>query len=95
MAKNDIYTVRSIVNQPLHWLILKCDLDFNPTGSYIVSKSPHSYNCDCFAGNKPTCRHRMLLLEFQIEKRIDSNWWMHVDHTKKQPLWLEGPNQQV
>lgn len=87
MSKKDIYSIRS-TEDPTKFRILKCDMDFNPTGEYHVSKNPSgSMNCSCFAGNKDVCRHRTMVIEFQLSKKVDSNSWFHFESRK----WVQGP----
>jgi hypothetical protein len=41
--------------------------------------------CPCFAGSKPTCRHRTMFQKFLEEKRIGSGWLYDFDNDR----WLE------
>lgn len=89
MARKELYQIRKTDNS--HWRILKCDEDFNPTGEYQVSKTGSHLECSCFASNKPICRHRIMVPEFEVENRFDSHWWYSFDKKK----WVEGPKQEA
>ena len=59
MSKHECYTVRKLT--PNQFRVEKCDLDYNPTGFYDVSRVRGRFFCDCLAGNKETCRHREMV----------------------------------
>lgn len=41
--------------------------------------------CTCFAGSKPTCRHRQMLRLFQAEDRVGKGWLYHFDNKQWYP----------
>ena len=97
MSYKHRYTVRSIKpphNQDLEtWSIIKFDRDHDLEGTYIVSKiySPSAPGgsillCDCFASNKPTCRHREMIKIFLSDNAVDSG--RTYDYDKKR--WFDA-----
>lgn len=90
MSYKELYTVRTSPHLgPNNWEVLKCERDdfFSPTGKYQVTKVGTNYECTCPAAHKPTCRHRMMIPEFEVEQRINSHWWFNFDKKR----WIEGP----
>lgn len=85
MAKHELYTFRT--REPNKWTCVKVDKDFNPTGTYEMSKTGTYIECSCFASNKPTCRHRQMIPEFEVEDRFNSHWFYSFD----KGVWIEGP----
>lgn len=55
--------------------ITKFDDDFNVESSYLVSET----ECECPQGSKPTCRHRKMLPQFLVTKRVNSQWFLNYD----------------
>lgn len=65
-----LYAVK--VADLVNYEITKFDSDFNMESSYIVSKT----ECTCPQGSKPTCRHRKMLPQFLITKRVNTQWFL-------------------
>lgn len=83
MGRNNIYTVLSGTND--NWNVVKMDRDFTVEDTYFVNKRVSV--CSCFAGNKPTCRHRQLVIKFENAKAIDSRRAYDFDKDK----WIDPP----
>lgn len=64
-----------VTDSHTNYRITKFDDDFNVESSYLVSLT----NCECPQGNKPTCRHRKMLPQFLVTKRVDSQWFLNYD----------------
>jgi len=83
MARQHIYTVMSGTTE--NWDVVKMERDFEHVETYRISK--HVNVCSCFAGNKPTCRHRLLLAMYLKEDAIDSRRAYDFDKDK----WIDPP----
>jgi hypothetical protein len=83
MARQHIYTVMS--GNEMNWDVIKMERDFEHVETYHISK--HVSVCSCYAGSKPTCRHRELLSIFKMEDAIDSRRAYDYDKAK----WIEPP----
>jgi hypothetical protein len=89
MGRKNLYTVRG--REKGLFEVIKFDEDLNPEETYHISELDElgaSVICTCFAGSKPTCRHRQMVRVFQAENRIDSGWMYNFD--KKQ--WFKPYN---
>lgn len=56
--------------------ITKFDRDMNVESSYLVT----TYECDCPAAARPTCRHRQMLPKFLQRKAVDQPWFYNFEH---------------
>lgn len=83
MGKQNIYTVLSGTTE--NWSVVKMDRDFEEVETYHISK--HVSVCSCYAGNKPTCRHRQLLAIFQDANAVDSRRAFDFDKNR----WIDPP----
>jgi hypothetical protein len=97
MARQHVYTVKSKSKEPNSWVVYKLEKDFEPAGQYSVSRTIIQgtdkvwFNCDCYAGNKPTCRHRAMVELFLERGLIDSGAIYQFD--KQQ--FIDVPEQQL
>lgn len=105
MARGEIYTFRSgLSNISQHSRDYQCivlDKDFEKVikegrskGEYTVTVvgegTPNQFmTCSCFAGSKPICRHRTMLMLFREHDKIDSGAMYEFDKER----WVEGPKQ--
>jgi hypothetical protein len=91
MARNDYYTIKPLGENG--WNVLKVTADFEPAGGYTVSDSSNHLECDCFAGNKHTCRHRDMVRMYkssaEFRQKIDNGAKYNFDKDK----WLEPVQQ--
>lgn len=90
MARNELYSVRPLRQGQDGWRVTKVDRDFNVTGGYTVG--PSTRTCDCFAGNKETCRHRQMVEKYlnpSVVTLIVDDKKEEVTKTSKQ-FWDEG-----
>ena len=85
MGKQALYGITDGPN-PQSYKCTKVENDKVET-YYISEAGARGQNlvCTCFAGNKPTCRHRQMLRLFQAEDKIGKGWLYHFD--KKE--WIE------
>lgn len=75
-----LYNCRSQTMQD--FCITKLDDDLNPESSYILvphGDDPNSFSCDCPAGVRPSCRHRLMLPFFCESNRVNSGWCLDWD----------------
>lgn len=49
--------------------------DDAPISSYLCTFD----ECDCQAGQRPTCRHRQMLPLFIAREAVDTGWWYDYD----------------
>lgn len=93
MARKEIYYVKFKGHEGFE--VIKGDLDFNPTGAYHVD--PSMRGCDCFASNKPICRHRDMVRRWMSPERLtnetvtfrekmEDNFWFEYDRQR----WVKG-----
>lgn len=87
MSRKEIYKVVPMGDTGCMWEVIKADFDFNYTGKYHVSKSTLGHmECDCFAGNKSTCRHRMMVDLF-VAVDYHHGQWYNFDKA----IWIPNP----
>jgi len=68
---------------PTGWRIIKWSDDLEVEASYELELvRGWSYRCQCFQGNKPSCRHRVMLEAFIKYKALDSNLFYDYDGGK-------------
>lgn len=73
-----VYTVNCELGQ--YYEVIKFDGMLNVESIY----TPHStrsgdISCDCFAGRYGKCRHRPIILTFNLEKRTNKRWFYDWD----------------
>lgn len=94
MARNEIYHIHPKTTDT-GFEVLKGDKDLNPTGKYTVDISGRF--CDCFAGNKSTCRHRQMVDMWRSPERLadetctfrekmEAGFWYEFDKRR----WVKG-----
>jgi len=83
MGRQNIYTV--LTGTPENWAVTKMTRDWEVEDTYYVNKTVSV--CSCFAGSKPTCRHRQLVGIFQDANAIDSRRAYDFDRGK----WIDPP----
>jgi hypothetical protein len=69
-------TLYSLRTDPLGWRTTKFD-DGEPKGSYIVTER----ECECFAGLRPSCRHRQMLPQMLAHGIANTHWFMDWDRS--------------
>ena len=62
MRKTAWYLVRG--TSP-HWEVLKFDFAGIYATTYNVGEAGNGLTCDCYAGNRETCRHRQMIQLFE------------------------------
>ena len=78
-----LYSCKSSFEQPDSYIITKFDDDLNVESSYTTNL----YSCDCPAGVRPSCRHRLMLPHFLAQARQDTDWFFcYDDQTWHQPF---------
>lgn len=55
--------------------ITKFDDDLEVESSYLLTMA----ECECPAGNRPSCRHRQMLPKFMQRHAIDTEWFLDFD----------------
>lgn len=60
----------------------KFDEDINPLENYVLAVRGSQRGCDCPAGWRPTCRHRMMFDEFVKNQAIDKNLFLDYDNKR-------------
>lgn len=90
MGKRDIYTVDNFQGQPGIYTVRKFDEGSGIlVETYTVSEITESAMvCTCFAGGRPTCRHRQMLRLFQAEERVGQGWMYKYDAK----IWVPPQN---
>lgn len=78
MSKHTQYALQGA---PPRWKVLKFERGEYIT-TYDVGLAGDNLFCDCFAGNKPTCRHRQMIALFGIKP---SGWLYNFDLKEWQP----------
>ena len=73
-----LYSLRSTPVKG-EFLITKFDRDYNPEGTYALTRS----ECSCPRSHKTGCRHRTMLPLFQQTNHINDGWFLDF-HTR---LW--------
>lgn len=77
---------------PMGYRMAKFDADLNVEASYIITNHANgTWFCSCPQGHKPTCKHRKLVNEFVLERRINTSFMLDAD-TKQwfQPVRDQG-----
>lgn len=82
MGKKSIYTIDEMAGAEGVYAVIKCDEDYNQEEQYFVSEVGNEMICTCFAGGRPTCRHRQMLRKFQAEERVGQRWYYQFDKQK-------------
>jgi hypothetical protein len=85
MSYKDYYTIKS---HSEGWTVHKVSMDFEPQGGYKVSDRSGRLECECFASNKHTCRHRdmvrMYKANLEFRAKVDQGSLYNFDKDK----WL-------
>ena len=69
--------------------MVKFDDSYFPEHIYEMSEIGNNIFCNCFAGNKSTCRHREMLLKFSEKKAIDTGEFYDFEEDKWYPPLLK------
>ena len=69
-----LYSLRSTPVKG-EFLITKFDRDYNPEGTYALTRS----ECSCPRSHKTGCRHRTMLPLFQQTNHINDGWFLDFD----------------
>lgn len=69
-----LYNIKS---SDQHFIITKFDDDLNVESSYEFHNTDNVFLCHCPAGQRPTCRHRLMFPLLQT--RVDSPWMLDFD----------------
>lgn len=67
--------------------ITKFDEDMNVESSYLCTEA----ECECPAGQRPTCRHRQMIPRFIQRKHIGDEWFFDYDRggwVQMGPEWI-------
>lgn len=54
-------------------------VDGNPESSYLCTFA----ECECPAGSRPTCRHRLMLPAFINMNTVNTHWFMNFDGDRR------------
>lgn len=65
-----------------HWRISKFTNDLDVEASYLTSND----ECDCPAGHRPVCRHRIMLPRFIAKNAVAGQWF----HNYEQNQWIRA-----
>jgi len=91
MARQHIYTVYrgGVPTPPIErtYRVVKMEADFEPVETYEVSQSGGYLHCTCYAGNKPTCRHRAMVELYEKNNLVDSRRAYQFDKQR----WVDMP----
>lgn len=82
-----LYNLKSEISHAnvISYRITKFDEDLNPESSYIV----HNEVCECPAGVRPTCRHRVMLPI--MLPHVDTEWFYNYDNA----TWYDAIGNEV
>lgn len=71
--------------------VSKFDSDWNLEASYLCDL----HSCECPAGHRPTCRHRLMLPKFIQRDAIGTSWFLDWDRGGWVQGWKEEPAAQL
>lgn len=72
------HTIYNLHTDGDHWRITKF-VDGNPESSYLTSHA----ECQCPAGNRPTCRHRQMLPVMLSAGLANQPWFLDWDNNRQ------------
>jgi hypothetical protein len=83
-------SVYNLKRTPGGYRMVKFDFLLNVQEVYNIRYSRGRLHCECFAANKPTCRHRDMIPLFVTKRAVDSlkfycyetqQWWQPIKMT--------------
>jgi hypothetical protein len=94
MSYKELYTLKPSETAN-GWVVYKVNKDdYEPTGQYNVSDINGRLECDCFASNKSTCRHRNMVRRYkedpEFRSKIDSKHMWSPDKERFSPPLITG-----
>lgn len=78
--KVSLYNIRTLPGGS--YRVAKFDEDIDVLAVYVVTKPGRYYNCNCRAGQRPSCRHREMVIGFLKYNAVDTGLLYDYDNQK-------------